>query len=178
LSEYVITPDDQSRPSGHHLMEELHRRGLPVEINVKGTAEEWDSIRFYEPGPPEIECFLSHEPSNGQLNVSISVDSSLEARDLQMFLVDILLKKVGGRVDHTGTRERYTAEEFSKKVKSLHGSSAGETDLQWILFSWVMVAISLLGYCVLPRFNYWALAAGALSLAGALGLTIPKFRSK
>lgn len=178
MSEYVITPDKDARPSGHYLMEELHRRGLPVEMNVKGTAEEWDSIRFYEAGPPEIECFLSHEPSNSQLNISISVDSSLEARDLQMFLVDILMKKVGGRVDHTGTRERCTAEEFAKKVKSIHGSAAGEADLPWIVFSWAMVAISLLGYCVLPRFNHWALAAVALSLASALGLTIPKFRSK
>lgn len=159
-------------------MEELHRRGLPVEINVKGTAENWDSIRFYEPGPPEIECFLSHEESNGELNISISVDSSLEARDLQMFLVDILLKNVGGRVDHTGTRERYTAEEFAKKVKDIHGKTSGASDTPWIVFSWAMVVISLFGFWILPRYNYWALAAAALSLAGALGLTLPKFRSK
>ena len=175
MSEYVITPEKKLPPSGHVLLEEVHRRGIPVEISVKGTVDKWESIRFHEPGPPEIECLLSLEPG-GAMKAAISVDSDMEARDLQMVLVDVILREVGGRVDHTGTRERYTAEQFARKVRDHRGKPPAEADLPWIIFSWVMVAVSLLGFCVLPRFQYFALVAAALSLAGAVGLTLQKAR--
>jgi hypothetical protein len=175
MSEYVITPDRKDPPSGHVLMEELHRRGLPVEISVKGTVDKWESIRFTESGPPETECQLTLDPS-GTLKASISVDSNMEARDLQMVLVDVILAEVGGRADHTATRERYTAEQFARKVRDQRGRPPSEADLPWIVFSWAMVGVSLMGFCVLPRFHYFALVAAALSLVGALGLTWQKTR--
>ena len=93
MDEYVITPAVKELPEGPALMDELHRRGLPVEIHLTGTAQRWEAIRFYEPGPPEIECFLSREEEDGRLRLSMPPGSPPEAAELLLNLVDLLLVK-------------------------------------------------------------------------------------
>src|SRR5580658_1386571 len=41
MAEYVLTPESKTRLLGTQLMEELHRRGFPVEINLKGQDQAW-----------------------------------------------------------------------------------------------------------------------------------------
>src|SRR5579863_6303391 len=134
MPHYVISPEQKELPTGPHLMDELHRRGFPVEINVKGSAQSWNEVRFYEPGPPELECLLSFNEKDGNLKVSVSNDAPLEARELQIFLVDLLLKELGGQADNTDTRERFTPEEFARKVKSHYSPDRQTKDLVWIAF--------------------------------------------
>ena len=114
MSEYIIHPEKTSRPSGTFLMDGLHRYGFPVEISLKGSDQNWERIRFFEAGPPESECFVSIDPKEGGISVTVPLDSPHRTRDMQMFLVHILLKELGGQSDHSGTRERSTPEEFAK----------------------------------------------------------------
>ena len=176
MPEYVISPEKKEMPSGPFLMEEMHRRGFPLEINVKGGADKWDAIRFYEPGPPEIECFLSLDDENGRLNVSVSVDSPPHAFEMQMFLVELLLQQVGGQADNMTTRERLTLKEATAKIRSLHRGKAGPKDLVWIGFSWAVVALALLAYAFAPQSRGLVLVLLTLSLASAAGLTYSHFK--
>src|ERR1019366_42146 len=153
MPHFVISPDKENLPEGPHLMDQLHRRGFPVEINVKGTAKSWNEIRFYEPGPPELECLLSFNEKNGNLKVSVSNDASLEARDLQIYLVDLLLKELGGQADNTDTRERYTPKEFAEKLKRHYSSTRNSHDLLWIVFSWAVVVAGIAIYIFSPQFH-------------------------
>jgi len=176
LPEYVITPEKKDLPSGPFLMEEMHRRGFPLEINVKGGAEKWDAIRFYEPGPPEVECFLSLDDDNGRLNVSVSVDSPPHAFDMQMILVELLLQEVGGQVDNLTTRERLTLKEVSAKIRSHHRSKAGPMDFIWIGFSWAVVVLAMLAYVFEPQARGLILVLLFFSLVSAGGLTYSHFK--
>lgn len=170
MSEYVITPSQKRLPSATHLMDELHHFGFPVEINLKGADTQWESIRFFEPGPPEIECLLSID-KDGRFTVSASVDTSLTTRELQLFLVNVLLKEVGGQVDHTGTRERFTAEEFARRIKKREGIKT-PSDIFWMLFPWIVVALGLgLYFIISPQLRSMDLIIVAFSFFSALGLS-------
>ncbi len=176
MPHFVISPDKKSLPEGPRLMDHLHRRGFPVEINVKGTAQSWNEIRFYEAGPPELECLLSFNEKNGTLKVSVSNDASLEARDLQMFLVDLLLKELGGQVDNTDTRERYTPKEFAEKLKKQYGSTRNANDLLWIVFSWTVVVAGVAIFVLSPQFHGLVSIVVVLSLLSAAGLTYSHYK--
>lgn len=176
MPEYVIKPEKKELPAGPYLMEELHHRGFPVEINVKGSAAKWDAIRFYEPGPPEIECFLSFSEENGTYSASVSDDSPYQAIELQMFLVDLLLKEVGGRADNSATRERFTPQEFTAKLRAHHGSSNDKRELFWIGFSWVVVVLGVLIYFFSPQSRSLAPFIVFFSLLSAGGLTYSHFK--
>ena len=176
MPNYVISPDQNSLPEGPYLMEQLHRRGFPVEINVKGPAQSWNEIRFYEPGPPELECFLSVNEKNGSLNVSVSNDSPLEARELQIFLVDLLLQELGGQADNTDTRERFTSKEFAEKIKHHFGSTHKTKDLLWIVFSWAVFAAGIAIYFFAPQFHGLVSIVLVLSLLSAAGLTYSHYK--
>ncbi len=143
MAEYILSPEKKERPSGLELMDELHRRGFSVEINLKGRDPEWDAIRFYQPGPPEIECFLSFDPGNGSYAVAVSQDAPPSAADLQIFLVDTLLQNLGGRVDNIETRERFTPEEFAAKLKRHHNPSNRKKEWFWVVFSWAVAVLAL-----------------------------------
>lgn len=146
MAEYVLIPEKKLQPSAFELMEELHRRGLPVEIHLKGQDREWEDIRFFESGPPEIECWLSYDAGKENYTVTISPDAPFSAIELQAFLVDILLQNLGGQADNINTRERFTPEQFALKVKDHHSSSAQLKELGWIGFSWAVVGLALGSY--------------------------------
>ena len=176
MAEYVITPAKKELPEGPAIMDELHRRGFPVEINVTGTALVWEAIRFYEPGPPEIECFLSREEEDGLLKLSLPADSASEAVSLQLNLVDLLLAKVGGLAENTATRERFIPEEFSAKLKALRGAPTGLKDFFWIGFSWSVVLAGILIWISSPQARTLAPAVVFLSFLSAAGLTYSLFK--
>jgi len=176
LPEYIIKPGKKELPAGPYLLDELHRRGFPVEINIKGPADHWDAIRFYEPGPPEIECFLSFEEEEGVYNVSVPTDSPHQAVDLQMFLVDLLLKDLGGQADNTATRERFTPQQFSVKLKDHHASTGGSKDLFWIVFSWLVVSLGILVFFFSPQSRSLVPFIILFSLLSAVGLTYAHFK--
>jgi hypothetical protein len=176
MAEYIITPEKNDLPQAPFLIEELHRRGLPVEITVKGTTEKWTGIQFVEPGPPEIKCSLALNSEKG-LSVTIPTNSPHQALELQLHLVDILLQQVGGRADNTETRERYNPRQFASKMKTLVGYSGEQGDLFWLFFSWIVFTFSVLLYFSLAKFRSWDLLVVVLSLAGAGGLTYLKLKS-
>src|SRR5258708_2833755 len=176
MPHYVISPDQKELPTGPHLMEKLHHLGFPVEINVKGSAQNWNEINFYEPGPPEVECLLSFGEKDGNLRVSVSNDAPLEARELKIFLVDLLLKELGGQADNTETRERYTAEEFAKKIKSHYGLNREVQDLIWIIFSSAVVATAIAACFFSPQNRGLVSVVVILSFLSATGLTYSHYK--
>lgn len=143
MAEYILTPEKTEQPSAFELMEELHRRGVPVEIHLKGEDREWESIRFTESGPPEIECLLSFNAGDGTYSVSVSQDAPPSAKDLEVYLVDTLLQTLGGQTDNLNTRERFTPEQFALKIKQHHNPSTEKKELVWIAFSWAVVFLAL-----------------------------------
>lgn len=143
MAEYILTPEKKQQPSAFELMEELHRRNIPVEIHLKGQDREWESIRFSESGPPEVECYLSFEKDKETYTVFVSQDAPPLAAELQVFLVDTLLQSLGGQADNLNTRERFTPEQFALKVKDHHNPSAGSKELVWIAFSWAVAILAL-----------------------------------
>lgn len=147
MAEYILTPEKTEQPSGLELMEELHRRGFPVEIHLTGQDKQWEAIRFTEPGPPEVECLLSYG-SEGYI-ISISQDAPPSASDLQTSLVETLLQDLGGQVDNVNTRERFTPEEFTAKLKHQQDSAAPAKERFWIVFSWAVVVMALGIYFVI-----------------------------
>jgi hypothetical protein len=177
MAEYVITPELKSLPSAAGLMDELHIRGFPVEINRKGSDLEWEAVRFFEPGPPEIECFLSYDSVEGTYTVSAPHDAVSETMELFLFLVGILLQKVGGRADNKVTRERYTAEQFQSRLKK-HRHSDKAKDLFWLFFSWGVVAVGLIVFFLISAGSrHLVMVVLALSLLSAAGLTYSHYKS-
>jgi hypothetical protein len=178
MAEYIVTPDKKDLPSGPSLLEELHRRGYPVEINVKGTAEKWEMIRFFDPGPPEMECLITHDAPNGRFSVSVSTDAPPQATELQMNLVDIMLRQLGGQTDNSTTRERYSAKQFTTHLKKLHGTSDKAKDIVWLGFSWGIVVLGILLYFSLPpSMKPVDVVVVFLSLLSAGGLTYSHFKA-
>jgi hypothetical protein len=177
MAEYVITPEIKALPSATGLMDALHKRGFPVEINLKGSDLEWDAVRFYEPGPPEIECFLSYDPGDGVYTVSAPNDAVPETMELFHFLAGVLLQKVEGRADNPATRERYSAGQFSAKLKKHKRSSGKSKDIFWLFFSWGVVVVGSLVFLLIGTdLRYPALVVLFLSLLSAAGLTYSHFK--
>lgn len=175
MAEYILTPAQKEVPEASYLLDEMHRRGFAVEINIKGTAKEWDAIRFSLAGPPEIECFLSRE-GNGSFDLSTAQDAPAEASELQLNLADLLLSRLGGQLDNTATRERFTPASFTAKLKSLHGPAHPKGEWAWIVFSWAIVAAGLLVLLFSSQGRGLAAAITALSLVSAGGLTYAHFK--
>ncbi|HJT24130.1 MAG TPA: hypothetical protein VJ873_06105 [bacterium] len=150
MAEYLLTPEKNQQPSAFELMEELHRRSVPVEIHLKGQDKEWESIRFFESGPPEIECYLFFDGEKGTYSTTVSQDAPRAAVELQVYLVDTLLQTLGGQVDNLNTRERFTPQQFALKVKHHHDPSAEKKELVWIAFSWGVVLLALMVYFMVP----------------------------
>ncbi len=177
MAEYIITPEKNDLPTAPALLEELHRRGLPVEITVKGTADKWESVRFLEPGPPEIKCTLGYNETKGVFSVSMPTNSPHQALELQLCLVDVLLRELGGQADNVETRERYSPQQFTAKLREFQGLSGSSNDLFWILFSWGVVVLAVIIYFRVPKFHPLVLIIALLSLASAIGQTLPKLKS-
>ncbi len=179
MAEYVLTPEKKDQPQGTQLMEDLHRRGFPVEINLKGPDQGWDSIRFYEAGPPEVECLLAYDREKGRYKISVSRDASAQTHELQLFLVDSLLRELGGQVDNTSTLERFTPSQFSVKLRTLHNPMRKMKDLVWIGFSWAVVVAGLMAF-----FSKSGQSRGVVGLVlvfaliSAVGLTYSHFKNE
>lgn len=158
-------------------MEELHRRGVPVEIHLKGQDREWESIRFTESGPPEIECLLSFDGGDKTYSVSVSQDAPLSAEFLEVYLVDALLQTLGGQVDNLNTRERFTPEQFTLKIKQHHNPSAEKKELVWIAFSWLVVILAVGVYFLgSPRIHELVVVILILSFLSAALQTYSHFK--
>lgn len=144
MAEYVLTPEKKEQPSGIELMEDLHRRGFPVEIHVTGQHPQWEAIRFFLAGPPEAECELSFNPEEGHYHVSVSQDAPPAAAEIQAFLLGALLRELGGQADNLQTRERFTAGQYAERLKHLHDPRRKAKDLFWLVFSWTVVVLAFL----------------------------------
>lgn len=159
-------------------MEDLHHRGFPVEINLKGPDQEWESVRFFEAGPPELECLLTHDPETGRYKISVYRDAPTRAHELQLFLVDTLLRELGGQVDNTTTLERFTSSQFTAKLKA-HGPMRKAKDWLWIGFSWTVVVAGLIA--LIAGSNQFRVMVGLVLVfasISAVGLTYSHFKNE
>jgi len=178
MAEYVLTPEKNEQPSGLQLLEELHRRGFPVEIHVKGEDRKWEAIRFSEPGPPEVECILSYDAEAGLYTAFVSQDAPPSAVELQVFLVDSLLRELGGRADNTNTRERFTPEQFAEKIRHHHGPARKLGDYLWIGFSWLVVLLaSLMYFIIAPNLQHLVLVILFLAFLSAVLQTVTHIKN-
>ncbi len=191
MHDYIVTPDKKGLPSGHFLAEELHRRGLPTAMDVKGTDNKWETIHFYESGPPKLDCFLQHEALKGVFKIILPYDSPEEAEEIQVALADILLREFGGHVHNTGTDDRHDLEAFIQKIKASAASKNASTpsvsketssqshEIFWVVFSWASVFLGLLVYFFTSRYQHpFTLIVTGLAFISAFGLTFSKLQSK
>jgi len=177
LPEYIVTPESTQLPPAPALLEDLHRRGFSVEIALKGTADQWEAVRFLDPGPPHVECNLSRD-ANGRLTITTPSDAPHEALDLQAHLVGLLLDELGGQADNTHTRERFNREEFARKLKHHHAPKGGMKELAWIAFSWaVVLAAAFLYFSVPPHLKPVDLVVVFISFLSAAGFTYTHFKA-
>jgi len=177
MAEYILTPEMKQQPSAFELLEELHRRGIRVEIHLKGEDRNWESIRFSEPGPPEVECFLSRDADKETYSVFVSQDSPAAATELQVVLVNALLQLLGGQVDNLATRERFTPAQFALKIQQHHNPRAELKELLWIGFSWAVVLLALAIYFIVPsHLRQLVMLILILSFLSALLQTYSHFR--
>jgi hypothetical protein len=179
MAEYILTPETKDKPPGTQLMDEIHRRGFPVEINLTGPDQDWESIRFYEAGPPVLECLLTYDPEGECYKISVSRDASPQSHELQFFLVDILLQALGGQVDNKSTQERFTPSEFAQKLKTLYNPIQKAKDLIWIGFSWAVVVAGLIALFAgsHPSHEMVGLILVVASIS-AVGLTYSHFKNE
>ena len=195
MNEYLITPHKKGLPSGHHLLEELHRRGLPATLDLKGTDTKWEAILFSEPGPPPMECFLEHDPAQGNFKIGLPKDTPKEAEEMKIALADILLRELGGHVQDTSTNERHDLAGFLEKTKThtaahmTQSSSStksvsskaklGTAEVLWILFAWGLAAAALTVYFTMPQHQHTiTLGVAGLAFLSALGLTFSRRSSE
>lgn len=177
MSEYLIKPDPGPKPLGTKLLEEIHRRGFPVEITLTGPDEDWSAIRFMDAGPPEAECLLSFEAGTNAYKVVISRDAPRSAVELQLYLVETLLQEVGGYADHTGTRERLDHGQFIAKLRAHAGDAPKTMDWVWLVFSWLVVVAALTAFLQVQGPNRWTvLVVMIFALVSAAGLTWSHFK--
>jgi len=179
MPEFILTPEQKKIPTAHSLLEQIHKMGFPVEINVKGRPENWEDLRFHQPGPPDVECLVSYDGGQGRYTLQVSSDAPPKAYDLQLSLVELLLKLLGGQVDNRFTRERFTAGEFMKKMTHHRVAQNNPWDLFWLGFSWIVVAFGVfLSFSVHPELKGVVLSIVVLAFLSASGLTYTRFKSK
>lgn len=172
MAEYVITPEKNAQPAGTRLLDELHRRGFPVEITLKGPDNGWENIRFFEAGPPPAECQVAFDAPSGTYKVTISRDASPASLELQLFLVETLLREVGGVADHAVTRERLNLGQLTEKLRAHRSDERKASDWLWVAFAWLVAAGALVGFWRMPGPNRWTVLVVLLFAAlSACGLT-------
>jgi hypothetical protein len=175
LPEYVIYPSHKTTPTPEYLLSEIHRRGWDVELNVKGGGRNWEGIRFFQEGPPEIESYVLHDFKYNRFHVTVPETSpDGKAQDLQLHLVDVLLKTLGGDAENVETRKRFNAPEFASHMlfRKRPLLPFELRTLGWPLFAWLTVGfgagIALFGR---PEMLVPALVITGLAFLAALGLT-------
>lgn len=176
MSDYLITPENRDQPAGTRLMEELHRKGYPVEITLKGPDSAWESVRFIEHDAQGSECVVSLDPK-GVYRVSISPDAPLSARELQLYVVETLLKEVGGVADHSTTRESLNLQQFSLKLKTHHAGDRKASDWVWVGFAWAVALGAFFAFARTEGPNRWTvLVVAVFASLSALGLTYSQIK--
>jgi len=188
MTDYIITPDKKESPSSHRLSEELHRRALSVEMDVKGTNYKWENIHFYDPITPETRCFVERNIHSLVYKISLSPDSTHESEELQKALVEIILLEVGGKVYDPTAKESHDLKSF-QNLSIENGSSSDEKsesrkskmslpssrEIVWIVFSWALVLFGIYVYLNVPEpRKIFVLATCVLALISAGGITFSK----
>jgi hypothetical protein len=170
VSDYLITPETRDQPAGTELLEELHRKGFPVEITLKGPDNAWESVRFVDHDAQDSEGTLSWD---GKVyRVSIPPDASFSSRELQLYLVETLLQKVGGVADHGATRERLNLQQFSLKLKAHHAGDRKASEWVWVGFAWAIALGACFAFTQVAGPNRWTvLIVAVFASLAALGLT-------
>ncbi len=196
MSDYIVTPHKKDIPSSHLLSEELHRRALSVEMEVKGTNYKWESIYFYDPITPETQCIVERNLHSLVYKVSLTPESTHESQELQHALVDIILHEVGGKVYEPETQKSYDLKGFrnhsaqnesefeleepsgtSYKKSSMTMPPLGE--ILWIVFAWALVGFGFYVYHqVSEERKLYVLIACGLAFISAAGITFSKTKSK
>ncbi|GEM_PF-1304889 len=178
MTEYLLRPSKKTPPLPQDLLDDLHKRGWQVELNLKAENGVWEDIRFFRPGPPEeIECFLLHDPEALTYIVSLPAMPANGAQELQFHVLDILLNRLGGAVEDYETHRTLTQSEleaWARKYKSgLKGILSRPThDLFWFLFPWV-VSVGGILYSIFgnPVNRLPALLVTIPALLSAIGMT-------
>ena len=196
MADYIITPEKKEIPSSFSLSEELHRRAIPIEMEVHGTNYKWESIFFFDPANPENQCFLERNTHSTVYKVSLASDSNHESEEMQTALIEIMLHDVGGKVYDPESKESYDLKSFRSRTKESvsefefekpSGFSLGNPmkalppvkEILWIVFSWVLVLLSFYLYRHSPENRkIFVLIACALALIGACGITFSKTKTK
>jgi len=194
MTDYIITPDKKESPSSHLLSEELHRRALSVEMEVKGTNYKWESIYFHDPITPETHCFVERNLHSLVYKISLTPESTHESEELQNALVEIILHETGGKVYNPATKESHDLKSFRDQSKDSEFGFEGTTDssskrsktssppieeILWIIFSWALVLFGVYVYQNAPQpRKVFVLAACVLALISASGITFAKIKSK
>jgi hypothetical protein len=196
MADYIITPDKNELPSSYMLAEELHRRALAVEMKVKGTNYQWESINFFDPLLPQMQCFLEKDSQNHIYKISIPAESTQGSSELQAALAEILLHEIGGNIYDPVLKESFDLKTFKNRSKETHLKNNIETtsalllnkpdsslppfkDMLWIVFSWALVLLGVYFYRhALPSRKLFMFIACALALISAGGITFSATQSK
>lgn len=174
MPEYVVYPSHKTVPTPEYILAELHRRRWDVELNVQGGGRNWESIRFYQEGPPEVECSIVHDSKYNRFHVGLPEFHPEKARDLQLNVVDVLLKTLGGDAEDSDTHRRFNAPEFATHMlfRKRPFLAFEWKSLGWPLFAWLTTGFAagvlLFGN---PEARVPAAVLAVLSFACALGLT-------
>ena len=195
MPDYIITPDKHDIPSSHLLSEELNRRALSVEMEVKGTNYKWESIHFYDPSTPETQCFVERNTQSHVFKISLPADSTDESFEMQKALVEIFLQEIGGKVFDVQAKKSYDLKAFRNSAKGSSYEidieespviSVGKirlkfstTDTLWLAFAWALVFFGLYVYFHAPEpRKIFVILADVLALVSAGGMTYTLTRSK
>lgn len=192
MADYIITPDKRDIPSSHLLSEEMHRRALSVEMEVKGTNYKWESIHFYDPASPSTQCFLERNTQSHVFKISLPAESTEESGEMQRALVEIFLMEVGGKVFDIESKKSHDLKSFRNLTKGLSAeieenssraltvpSKLSQSDILWLVFAWAMVILGVYVYFQAPDSRkVLVIAADALALVSAGGMTYTLIRSK
>jgi hypothetical protein len=172
MSETKITSLQKKIPTAPSLLNALHQRGFSVEINLNGPPDNWDTIRFFQEGPTELECFLIHDEEAGTLSLSIPENYPARSQDLLDHLCDLLLESTGGQVLQGEKGSALSFSEFRKSHPALKISSRASFKWAWPLFAWGLVAAGVAAYFNLPdNLHVLSMAVTGLALLSAIGLT-------
>ncbi len=178
MSEFKIIPHEKELPTPEALLRGLHERGFTVEIALSGPnggAGLWSTLRFYQEGPAEVECYLIRDEDTGRLSVSIPEGAPARSRELLLHLTELLLKETQGEAEDAETQKTWTASEFKKAHPPLNprNGAGPKTSWGWPLFAWGLAAASLAAYFNLPaNLHVLTLSVMALTFVSALGLTL------
>lgn len=174
MPEYIVYPSHKTTPTPEYLLSELHRRRWEVELNVKGGGRNWEGIRFYQEGPPEIECFVMHDFKYNRFHVTLPETPCEKAQDLQLQVVDVLLRTLGGDAEETSSHRRFNAPEFAthllfrkRPLLPFEFRKVG-----WPLFAWLTTGFGAGIAAFGPADAFLpSLLLAFLALISALGLT-------